>query len=101
MQHILEHFVQFSSVFSTDTTSVISLTLVFVSPSRNLTFELIGENCVSFWQADGLNKLGFDGTTLAILLQLNQGCRIENTVGIKCLFSFFDRIGSSGSQIQL
>lgn len=83
-------------MFSTDITSAISLTLMLVSPSRNLTFELIGENGVAFWQADGLNKLGLDGTTLAILLQLNQGCRTENTVGIKCLFPFLIGLAAVG-----
>jgi len=56
---------------------------MLVSPSTNLTFELIRENGVTFRQADGLNKLGLDGTTLAILLQLNQSCRKENIGGVK------------------
>lgn len=50
---------------------------MLVSPSRNLTFQLVRENSITFWQADGLNKLGLDSTTLAILLQLNQSCRTE------------------------
>ncbi|KAL2305405.1 hypothetical protein Nmel_007391 [Mimus melanotis] len=63
------------------TSALILLTLMLVSPSRNLTFQLFTENSVTFWQADGLNKLGLDSTTLAVLLQLNQSCRTENTEG--------------------